>query len=139
MMNEDQKPMEPDKSTKRSIRGLLAKMLKPIIAATALFFVYTGWSGPGEAMIQQGILVGVCLLATFILYPLGSKTSIWLFVIDSAISALSVLTVAYIVWLQPKMFLIKMEPSQFDLIACGILIVLVLEATRRVSGWAVLG
>ena len=68
-MGKNQEPMGLNKSTEWSIRDVVAKMLSPIIAGTALFFVYTGWSIPGEAIIAQGVLVGVCLVAIVTLSP----------------------------------------------------------------------
>lgn len=101
----------------------------------ALFHLYTAWTGPLVTLMHRAVHTTIVMALIFLLYPMTKKSSKekpssldWVF------SVLSLATGAYIVFNYSELVNRAGLPTGPD-IAMGILIVLlVLEAGRRIAG-----
>ncbi|MDR3220755.1 MAG: TRAP transporter permease [Candidatus Accumulibacter sp.] len=129
---------EVDKESK--VRNLdspiLSRVLYLACIAVALYHFITSFVGTPVVLEHRSLHVGMMLVLGFILYPFKGKSSFkkvawydWIFV------ALSIVVPLY-VWID---YLGVIEragmPNTSDLVIATMLVVLVLEATRRMTGW----
>ena len=114
----------------------LTARVTPVIAVCfALFHIYTGGFRALVAYEQRGIHLIFVLVLVFLLMPYrkGRKIS-WL---DICLAVLSAAAGAYLVIEADEITERMGIPNTFDLIVGGIVILLVLEATRRAIGAAI--
>ncbi|MEQ2525880.1 TRAP transporter permease [Robertmurraya yapensis] len=114
---------------------MVKKLVFFIALATSLFTVYTATFGQFTPVLQRGIFIGLILLLVFLLYP-TSKNKKWLRVIDiiALLGVISSITYLYISYptIESRIGYVNHADTIFGLI----LVVLLLEACRRVTGWA---
>lgn len=124
-------------SKTRTFNGfLLAQTVYWLSIAIALYHFITSFIGYPATHLHRSAHVAMMLLMAFFLYPARSKgraTSVpWY---DIVLALLSVLVALY-VWIDYIPFINRMgSPNTMDVIMGTILIVTVLEASRRISGW----
>lgn len=123
---------------KFSLKGIVALILAAVTFLMSAYFLMTAYYGAPVAVAHRLIFLLFALLLVFFLHPLGRKNwnddFKWYSVIDF-ICVLAVLFVGYhylsdIDGWQLRQF----QPSMMDTIASVIIVVLVLEATRRTVG-----
>jgi TRAP-type uncharacterized transport system fused permease subunit len=122
---------EPEESLWR----VVTRLASVVAVCFALFHVYTGGFRPLVAYEQRGIHLTFTLVLSFLLTPYrkGRKMS-WL---DIGLAVLSAAAGAYL-FLEADQITDRMGiPSMLDLLVGGVILVLVLEATRRVIGAAI--
>lgn len=110
--------------------------LKILAAATALIYLYTAWWGLLPPLKQRAFLLSVCLVFTFLYYPMRKRAPWgWTFPIDCGLAMLSAGIFIYII-LNETRIAYEMTIAHPFALAVGILFLLVvLEATRRLVGW----
>lgn len=113
----------------------------PIIGCVGLlwsmFHLYTGFFGLLSPLQQRPLHVMFALVMAYIIYPLNKSFSKDKLYIDQVIAILaSLVTGIYIAINHFELSLNIGIYSQFESIISAIGVVLVLEATRRVTGWA---
>ncbi|WP_059104503.1 TRAP transporter permease [Shouchella shacheensis] len=122
-------------------RAFKNKWLLYLISAIAIMFslyhLYTSYFGTPATLIHRSFHVSIVLILVFLLYPPFKKaaknqTIPWYDVLFAA-SALS--TTVYIMYAYDDLVQRGGLPNTVDLIFGTILIVLVLEAARRLTGW----
>ncbi len=113
-----------------------------VAVAMSVFHLYTAQFGLFSAIVQRSIHLLFALLLIFLTIPtlgresgkgLRSKiSSLW----DFFLSILSLLSILYLVIQFREIVMRGGATTKYDLLMGGTLLLLVLEATRRVLGWA---
>ncbi len=139
--NEDIDIKELDKLTEegstasRDLKGLCGNIYLIIGVAMAIFHIYF----LGYSTITPWILcyVHLCfgLILTFMIYPFSKKSGNNLTTPDLFFITLSVATTAYfVINMDTIIYRIGIESTTWDIFFCSLLVLLVLEITRRTNG-----
>jgi TRAP transporter 4TM/12TM fusion protein len=116
-------------------RGVIGHVVSVIAVVFALFHIYTGGFRPLVAYEQRGIHLTFALTLTFLLHPFikGKKITF----VDILLSALSAAAGSYLFSEADNITARMGIPNALDLIVGGVIILLLLEATRRIIGVAI--
>ena len=107
-----------------------------ISIAIALYHFITAAVGYPATHLHRSLHVAMMLFMTFFLYPIGKKSSRKTIPSYDIALALASIAVAVYVWVDYVGFINRMgSPNLIDVIFGTMLIILVLEASRRISGW----
>jgi TRAP transporter 4TM/12TM fusion protein len=105
----------------------------------SLLFLYWAW-GTVTAQFLRLVFLGFTLTLSFLLYPARRRNRAaqvpWY---DWLLMAASILVVAYPIWDFEEFIYRAAIPSTWDQILGALTILLILEATRRTSGWILPG
>src|SRR5699024_11129640 len=101
----------------------------------SLFHMYTSGFGVLEAWQQRSITLSFILLLLPVLFPLKTKFRHVNLLIDGAFLLLALISIIYTINAYPDIMFRKTTPSQADIIFGSIMIILVLEGTRRAVGY----
>lgn len=125
---------------RRETHGREALIVTLLAVGVSGFHIYTTWFGFLEPRLQRAVHLGCLLPLIFLLYPASTRSprhraSAW----DWAWMLLALASNAYVIWQQPRL-LQRWEGSTellpAEVVWGGVLILLLLEATRRaVSVW----
>ncbi|GAA0369147.1 TRAP transporter permease [Bacillus horti] len=121
----------------RSFKRGMALLITVIAVAFSLYHLYTSYFSGPVTLKHRSLHVGVALVLIFLLYPafqrLKRSKLHWYDIIFSFL-ALSTTVYMFVEYLG----IVNRGglPNQWDVVFATILIVLVLEAARRVTGWA---
>jgi len=125
-----------DAKVKKFDRILLSQGIYYAAIGIALYHFTTSFIGYPATHLHRSLHVAMMLFMTFFLYPSHKNASRKKMVWYDVVFALGSLSVAAYVWGDYINFINRMgSPSLMDVIMGTILIVLVLEASRRISGW----
>jgi len=116
--------------------GISLKIIWIIGLCLSSFQIYSAWYGAFFAVQQRAIHWAFVSTLVFLIYPInrgGQKNKIR--VLDILFASLSVATVIYLLYDYQSIVLRNALPRTLDIVAGGILILLVLEATRRAVGY----
>lgn len=124
-----------DKSERtKELTGILKHIASIIAISMALYHLYTAWKGTPVAIVHRAIHVCFMLVLIFILYPLKKEEKPWHKAINVMLIVLSLIPFIYLKTNFNEIIMRPGMPILTDIIMGGILIVTVIEATRRVSG-----
>lgn len=127
---------------KISLRAVLAIIISSIAIFVALYHLFTAYYGEPTALAHRSMFLTFILVLVFFLFPLGRSSwrenLNWLFVLDLLFILLSIAVEAYILYDIDELQLRWGAPTPMDTAVGTIAIFLVLEATRRTVGWAML-
>lgn len=115
----------------------MAILITAVAVALSLYHMWTAYFGAPPVLIHRSIHVGVILFLTFLLYPpirKGVRSRVPFYDIILALAALS--TAVYVITNYDGIVRRFGDPSTADLVFATILVVLVIEAARRLTGWA---
>lgn len=130
-----QRFVEIEEGPRRQLAGPLARLASLIAAGMSLLFFYWAWASV-TAQILRLVFLGFALVLSFLLYPArrraGGASVPWL---DWIFIAASIAVVAYPLWDFEDFIYRAALPSAGDQIFGALTILLVLEATRRTTGW----
>jgi len=119
----------------RQPRGWWSEFLWALGAGFSLLFLYTAFYGQFATMQQRGALLIPALIMAFLYYPaLRKKPYGWGLILDSLLALLATFCVVWGVYRESSSLLLTVY-TNFDIAVGGIIIILVLEAGRRVLGW----
>jgi TRAP transporter 4TM/12TM fusion protein len=115
-----------------------------IIAGTgislSLYHLFTGYAGPVESHSFRSTHLAFIMILAFFFRPLGRNswkdTIRWTFYVDMALILLIIAIQMYTLYDIEEFIWRRGDLTKWDLWAGTILIILLLEATRRVVGWA---
>ncbi len=115
----------------------LAMLITAVAVFLALYHMYTAYFGTPPTLIHRSIHVSAILFLIFLLYPpfLKAQGKMW-HLIDAALAVLSVIPTLYLGINYEQVVLQAGRFSGTDILVATLLVVLVLEAARRVSGIA---
>ncbi|MDO4920690.1 MAG: TRAP transporter permease [Phascolarctobacterium sp.] len=122
-------------STTRSFSGVMKKIFFVLCLLVSLYHLYTATFGPPLTLIHRSIHVSMMLALTFLMYPMCKKSSFTTpSIIDWLLVALSLAAPIYISTNYLGVVERAGNANTMDMIMATLLVVLVLEASRRVSG-----
>lgn len=103
----------------------------------SLYHMYIAYFGAPPALLHRSLHVGAILMLCFAMYPAHKKASRGSIAIyDYLLIIASAATFVYI-WLNYQDILDRIvSPNTADVLFAAVLVVLVIEASRRVTGWA---
>ncbi|MDR1651401.1 MAG: TRAP transporter permease [Synergistaceae bacterium] len=128
--------LDKESSTRKLSNPIMSKLFYSACVGVTVFHLITAFFPPA-VLKYRSIHVGMMLVLGFIMYPFSKKSNYkkigvfdWIFI------AFSVAVPIY-VWLEYEGIIMRAgNPNTSDLIMATILTAVVLEATRRMSGWA---
>ncbi|MCD8174449.1 MAG: TRAP transporter permease [Phascolarctobacterium sp.] len=123
-------------ATTRAFSGTMRKIFFVLCLIVSLYHLYTAAFGPPLTLVHRSIHVCMMLVLTFFMYPMSNKSSFTTpSIIDWILIILSFATPVYIMTDYLGVVERAGNPSTTDMLMATLLVVLVLEASRRVSGW----
>jgi TRAP transporter 4TM/12TM fusion protein len=130
-----QRFVEIEEGPRRQLAGPLARLASLIAAGMSLLFFYWAWASV-TAQVLRLVFLGFALVLSFLLYPArrraGGAPVPWP---DWILITASIAAVAYPLWDFEDFIYRAALPSAGDQILGALTILLVLEATRRTTGW----
>lgn len=137
-LKEAEKFVEEEEGAASHFRGKTEIFLTTVAVVMSLFHLYAAY-GIIPAQILRAIHVGFVLFLCFLLFPVALRFRDRIMWFDVGLSLLSVATIAYMLIDFDNFIYRAVTPTQWDVIFGVALILLVLEALRRTSGWIMLG
>lgn len=129
--------MEVTKETDNRI-SLIAQIVRIVAIAMAVFHIYTAQFGLFSALVQRSIHLAFACTLVFLIYPLSKRFAgayFWrIRLIDWGLAAVAITTLAHLAMTYKTLAMRGGEASTADLWLGGILLLLVLECTRRLMG-----
>ena len=118
--------------------GIVALFISIAAVAVAVFHLYTAGFGRFPALQQRSVHLAFALILTFYLYPVSKKTisNKWSSIINfvSAVGALiSCGNIAFVIYY--VLYERAGAATGMDIVFGTVLIVLVIDMTRRIMGW----
>lgn len=127
--------VEREEGPRRKPPGLLGKSVSALAVMMSLLFLYWAW-GTVTAQILRLVFLAFILALSFLLYPARRKKLLdrvsW---IDWVLVCATLLTIGYALWDFEEFIYRAAIPSTLDQLFGALAILLVLEATRRTTGW----
>ena len=129
-----EKLMEDEEGATRKVEGLWAKAITAMAVALSIFALYSAVV-PVTTQILRSVFVAFLLALSFLYYPLSVKHKGRITLLDIALSALGLACIGYMLFDFEDFIYRAVTPETWDLIFGVLFILLILEATRRSSGW----
>ncbi len=121
-------------------KAVIAKIVRIVAISMALFQIYTAQFGLYSALVQRSIHLAFAGTLVFLLFPITKRYGDeypWRWrLIDWGLALVSVITLVHLAMTYKSLAMRGGEASQMDLWFGAILVLLVLECTRRLMGWA---
>lgn len=115
----------------------LALTISCLAASLSLYHLLTSYFGTPVTLVHRSIHLSVILALTYLIYPaspkLNRKKLHWW---DFILTLMAFSTAIYMYVENTNIYNRGGIPNQLDLIFGGMLVLLVIEAARRVTGWA---
>ena len=131
MQSEEQQASQP-------ASRLLARVVATIAVAMSIYHMYVAAFGPPEAMLFRGTHLLFALTLVFLLFPLPRRGAGWR-IVDAVLLAASWAFVLYVFFTYEQItnrIIYIDELTRLDKFFAVVAVLVVLEATRRVIGWA---
>ncbi len=140
-LTEEKEFEDIETASMRRLGGRTAQWVTLIAVGMSLFHLYTAGNIIFQPMVQRPVHLGLALVLTFLLFPWGKRSSPHRVpILDYFLAALSVVVCGYLIvnWTMAsdRVTMIGATPGFWDLLLGTITILLVLETTRRIIGWA---
>ena len=130
--------IEEDEGAVSRYRGWLATLTSTLLVSMSLFHMYAAVAIV-PAQVLRPVHVGFMLLLVFLLFPISSRFRNRLMPWDVVMALLGVATIVYLLMGGDDFWDRNTTPDRWDLIFGTALVLLVLEAARRTSGWIMPG
>lgn len=122
-------------STTRTFSGFMKNLFFVLCILVSCYHLYTATFGPPLTLIHRSIHVSMMLVLTFLMYPMTKKSSFTTpSIIDWLLVAASLAAPIYIATDYQGFVERAGNANAMDMAMATLLVVLVLEASRRVSG-----
>jgi len=129
---------EVDKESQtRNLTGIVKQIFYWACVIVSFYHLYTAFRGTPPVHMHRSLHVGMMLALGFIMYPISKKASRKKVAFyDWILCALSIAIPVYI-WMNYGELIQRFgRPDQIDTIITTILVILTIEAARRLTGWA---
>ena len=130
--------VEEDEGAVSRYRGGLAKLTTLLLVVMSVFHLYAAVAIV-PAQILRPVHVGFMLLLVFMLFPVAARFRNRLMVWDVVLALLGVATIVYLLSSGDDFWDRNTSPHGWDIFFGTALVLLVLEAARRTSGWIMPG
>jgi TRAP transporter 4TM/12TM fusion protein len=126
--------IEEEEGSFNRYRGWLAMFLTAFAVASSVFHLYAAYGIVRTDLLRE-VHVGIVLFLCFMLFPTARRFRHRLKWWDVLLALLSVGTVVYMVWQGDAFTDRNVNPTNWDMVLGVVLMVLVIEASRRSTGW----
>ena len=125
------------KDQKRQLTGIYANIVTVIAIAFSLYEIYTLQIAPADPWILRAVHTSFACILGFLLYsPTSGSAKDRFGIFDIVLALMSAGIAAYIIFnFEDLVWRLGMIPSTTDVIVSSVLILLILELTRRTVGW----
>lgn len=124
-------------SARRQLKGSLSLVVYWVGVAMALFHIWANTLGIMPEIQRNALhFAFVCFLG-YLIYPFGKRHHRRWLPMDIILAVLSVAVGVYLVLFEDALHARNEVPTQVDLLAAGVAIVLMLEITRRTAGYII--
>ena len=137
-LKEAEKFVEAEEGAASHFKGKARGFLVAAGVLVSLFHMYAAY-GIVPAQVLRAIHVGCVLFLTFFLFPAARRFRDRIMAFDVVLALLSVAAVVYLLVDFDEFIYRAVTPTRWDLFFGIALILLILEALRRTSGWIMLG
>ncbi len=120
---------------KRVLEGPIAIFITIVAVCMSIFHLWSAGIKMLPTAQHKAIHLAFAILLTFILYPASRKSRKKLPVYDIVFALLGASSCIYLLVEYQDLIYRAGAPNKLDIIMGGILIVLIMEATRRTMGW----
>lgn len=124
-------------AVKRDLTGFSARFVYWVAVACSLFHLWVNTIGVMPEIQRNAVHYGFMLLMGFVLYPMFKRYARATLGVDWALGILSFAVALYLVFFEDALHARNEVPILMDLIAAGVAIVLMLEITRRTTGFLI--
>jgi TRAP transporter 4TM/12TM fusion protein len=126
---------QEEEGPRRTLSGTMGWIASSLAAVMSVLFIYWAWETITTQILRL-VFLAFSLVLTFLLYPPNRRSRFkgvsWF---DWILIALSLLAIGYALWDFEEFIYRAALPNLQDQIFGGLTILLVLEATRRTTGW----
>ncbi|MBP7529791.1 MAG: TRAP transporter fused permease subunit, partial [Syntrophorhabdaceae bacterium] len=129
-----QELIEQEEGVTRKVTGFWNIIITALAVAMSLFAIYTTIF-PVTTQIVRGIHVAFLLALSFLYYPVSKRFKGKITFFDIALSLLGLACIGYMLFDFEDFIYRAVTPELWDMIFGILFILLILEATRRSSGW----
>jgi TRAP transporter 4TM/12TM fusion protein len=126
--------MEDEEGATRKVQGFWDNVITTLAVALSLFALYSAVV-PVTTQILRSVFVAFLLALSFLYYPLSVKHKGRITALDVGLSAIGLACIGYMLFDFEEFIYRAVTPESGDLIFGVLFILLILEATRRSSGW----
>ena len=126
--------IEEEEGSFNKYKGWLAAFLTAVAVGTSAFHLYAAY-GIVRTELLRGIHVGLILFLSFMLFPVAKRFRHRLMWWDVLLALLSIAVIVWMIAGGDAFTDRNTSPDTWDMVFGVALIVLVIEATRRTSGW----
>jgi len=121
---------------KRNLKGIESIIVKLISIFLALFLIWVIVIGSGKAYLVRGVFIGGCIVLTFLYFGATKRSSLKHFSrFDIILCTFAIVNTAFYVYEYPRAILrVGLTPGSLEIIFSITMILLVMEASRRVIG-----
>ncbi len=127
---------DKEQKTRSFDRKALVKLLYWICIAVTLYHFITSYVGAPATLKHRSLHVGMMLFLSFILYPVSNKASRTKLPAYDIILAVLSLCIPVYVWADYSNIIARAGIiNTMDLVVGTVLVLLVMDASRRISGW----
>jgi TRAP transporter 4TM/12TM fusion protein len=126
--------IEEEEGSFNNYKGWLAAFLTAVAVGTSAFHLYAAY-GIVRTDVLRGIHVALVLFLSFMLFPVAKRFRHRLMWFDVVLALLSLVVIGWMIQQGDSFTDRNTMPETWDMIFGVALIVLVVEATRRTSGW----
>jgi len=126
--------MEEEEGATRKVKGFWDRAITALAAALSVFALYSSVV-PVTTQILRSVFVAFLLALSFLYYPASPKYKGKITLIDIGLAALGLACIGYMLFDFEEFIYRAVTPERWDLVFGVLFIILILEATRRSSGW----
>jgi len=124
-------------AVKRKLTGKMKPFIYWFAVATSLFHLWVNTIGIMPEIQRNAVHYGSIVFMAFILYPFLKKYPLQTFKIDFFLAVMAFAVGLYLVFFEDALHARNEVPTLIDLWAAGIALILMLEITRRASGYLI--
>ncbi len=126
--------VEQEEGPSNRLGGWVGIVVTVLAVVMSVYHLYTAY-GIVSAQVLRPVHVGFVLVLCFLLFPMLTRFRHSVRVWDWALAALSIYVIWYMVIGGDDLMDRNTSPNQTDMIVGVVFVALVLEATRRATGW----
>jgi TRAP transporter 4TM/12TM fusion protein len=133
-----EKYVEEEEGPSRRLTGRMDTFITVVAVIMSLIHLYTA-IGVIMTQVLRGIHVMFVLFLTFLVFPSLKRFKNRVIWYDFVLALLGIIVIVHMLWDIEEFIYRSAIPTFWDMLFGGILILLVLEATRRTTGWIMTG
>lgn len=126
--------IEKEEGVTRKLKGFWGSFITAVAVATSLFAIYCAVFTV-TTQVLRGIHVALVLTLVFIHYPTSQRYKSKVNIIDIILLMASLICIGYMLYDFEDFIYRAVTPEKWDRVLGITLIILIMEATRRTSGW----